>query len=284
MTSFLRHSAAHDTHRPSVELEDVSVRYDGAVALAGVSLRLNRGDLAAVVGPNGAGKSTLFNVIAGAIRPATGQVRIYGSGPAGHICVAYVPQRRHVDWSFPVNVHDVVMMGRIGKMGLFRWPGRRDHQVVQAALADVGMGEFAGRQIGELSGGQQQRVFLARALAQEAEVVLLDEPLTGLDAPSQEIMLRLVAELHGRGITILVATHDLQQAAEQFPLVALLNRRLVAFGPPPAVLTTQNLLEAYGGQMHVVHTDTGDLLLTDTCCGGGEALAIPGELGSPPQP
>jgi manganese/iron transport system ATP-binding protein len=265
VTTFLRHPAAHDAHRPSVELDDVSVRYDGTVALAGVSLRLNRGDLAAIVGPNGAGKSTLFNVIAGVIRPAAGQVRIYGSGPAGHICVAYVPQRRQVDWGFPVSVHDVVMMGRIGKLGLFRWPGRRDHQVVRAALADVGMSDYAGRQIGELSGGQQQRVFLARALTQEAEVILLDEPLTGLDAPSQETMLRLVEELHGRGITILVATHDLQQAADQFPLVALLNRRLVAFGPPTAVLTTPNLLQAYGGQMHVVHTDTGDMLLADTC-------------------
>ena len=122
MTTFLRHPAAHDAHRPSVELDDVSVRYDGTVALAGVSLRLNRGDLAAIVGPNGAGKSTLFNVIAGVIRPAAGQVRIYGSGPAGHICVAYVPQRRQVDWGFPVSVHDVVMMGRIGKMGSFAGP------------------------------------------------------------------------------------------------------------------------------------------------------------------
>ena len=124
---------------------------------------------------------------------------------------------------------------------------------------------------------------LARALAQEAEIVLLDEPLTGLDAPSQEIMLRLVEELHGRGITILVATHDLQQAADQFPLVALLNHRLVAFGTPRAVLTTPDLLQAYGGQMHVIHTDTGDMLLTDTCCGGGEPLALPGELGGPPR-
>jgi manganese/iron transport system ATP-binding protein len=129
---------------------------------------------------------------------------------------------------------------------------------------------FANRQIGELSGGQQQRVFLARALAQEAELLLLDEPLAGLDIPSQEAILRILAQMRGQGITLLIATHDLNQAAEQFDQMILLNRRVVAFGPPAQVLTTENLARAYGGQLHVVHTATGDVVVTDSCCGGGE--------------
>lgn len=270
-----KRSAQHDASLPAIELENVTVRYDQTTALEGVTLRLQRGDRVAVVGPNGAGKSTLFHVIAGVVRPVTGQVRIYGSGPGGHICVGYVPQRKVIDWDFPVTVTDVVMMGRVGKMGFLRWPSRADRAAVRHALHEVGMSDYADRQIGELSGGQQQRVFLARVLAQEAELLLMDEPLTGLDMPSQEAILALIDRIQAQGVTVMVASHDLNQAGQQFPLMLLLNRRVLAFGAPATVLTTANLLAAYGGQMHVVHTGEGDLLLADTCCSGGADLSVP---------
>lgn len=270
MFGSLSHSTRHDPTAPAVELQDVSVRYDGALALDHVSLHIQRGEQVAVVGPNGAGKSTLFNVITGILKPQQGRVRIAGSGPNQHICVAYVPQRNRIDWRFPVNVADVVMMGRVSKVGMLRRPGRNDREIVHAALAQVDMLPFARRQIGELSGGQQQRVFLARALAQEAELLLLDEPLAGLDIPSQEAILRILGQMRASGLTLMIATHDLNQAAELFDQMILLNHRVIAYGPPQMVMTADNLARAFGGQLHVVHTPTGDLLLTDSCCGGGE--------------
>jgi manganese/iron transport system ATP-binding protein len=275
MSPGTKRPTVHDATLPAIELENVSVRYEQAIALEQITLRLNRGDRVAVVGPNGAGKSTLFHVIAGVVRPAVGQVRIYGSGPGGHICVGYVPQRKVIDWAFPVTVADVVMMGRVGKMGFLRWPSAHDREVVHAALTEVGMQAFTKRQIGELSGGQQQRVFLARVLAQEAELLLMDEPLTGLDMPSQEVILALIDRIQQHGVTVMVASHDLNQAGEQFPLLLLLNRRVIAFGSPDKVLTTPNLMAAYGGHMHVVHTGNGELLLADTCCSGGTEIVLP---------
>lgn len=275
MKTFLQPAALrppHDPTLPSIQLHQVTAVYDGVMALDQISFALAQGDQVAVVGPNGAGKSTLFNIIAGTRKPTQGSVTIYGSGPQGHICVGYVPQRNRIDWRFPVTVYDVVMMGRVGKIGLLRWPRPQDRAIVDAALARVGMAAFAKRQIGELSGGQQQRVFLARALAQEAELLLLDEPLTGLDLPSQETILTLLAELRQQGVTVLVATHDLNQAAEQFAKVMLLNRRLVALGTPREVLTPALLSQAYGSQLHVVHSAAGDLLLTDSCCGEEDAI------------
>ena len=266
---------SHNATAPVLELEGVTARYDGTPALENVSFRVRRGDQVAVVGPNGAGKSTLFNIIAGILKPQQGVVRIAGSGPSDHICIGYVPQRNRIDWRFPVNVEDVVMMGRIGKIGLLRRPGREDRQKVRDALAKVDMLSFAHRQIGELSGGQQQRVFLARALAQEAELLLLDEPLAGLDMPSQEAILRILSQMRADGITILVATHDLNQAAEKFDQMILLNRRVIAYGPPSEVLTTENLARAYGGQLHVLHTADGDILVNESCCGGGQPPVAP---------
>jgi manganese/iron transport system ATP-binding protein len=263
-------TAHHDELAPSLELERVSVSYDGIPALEDISFSVQRSDQVAVVGPNGAGKSTLFNVIAGIVQPQRGEVRVYGSGPQSHICVGYVPQRNRIDWRFPVSVNDAVMMGRIGKMGLLRWPSRSDRRIVAEALERVQMQAYAKRQIGELSGGQQQRVFLARALAQESEILLLDEPLSGLDMPSQETFLNILSDLQAGGITLLIATHDLNQAAQIFPRILLLNHRLVAYGTPDDVLTEPILSEAYGDQMHVVHTENGDVIVTDTCCGGGQ--------------
>jgi manganese/iron transport system ATP-binding protein len=279
MPSLFYPQETHEAGAPALKLEQVTVQYNGIPALEDVTLQIHRGEQVAVVGPNGAGKSTLFNVIAGIVRPRRGKVSIYGSGPGRHICVGYVPQRNRIDWRFPVTVADTVMMGRIGRIGLFRWPGKKDRLRVAQALEQVGMSAYARRQIGELSGGQQQRVFLARALAQEAELLLLDEPLSGLDMPSQEALLQILGDLRREGITMLVATHDLNQAAELFPLLLLLNRRVVAFGTPTAVLTPENLAAAYGSQMHIIRSANGEMIITDTCCGGGHA-PVPAALGA----
>jgi manganese/iron transport system ATP-binding protein len=259
----------HDPHAPSLFVDALTVRYNGTEALRDVTFRLPAGQRLAVVGPNGAGKTTLFNVLAGAQRAVSGRVRIFGHGPGGDTCIAYVPQRSRVDWSFPASAAEVVMMGRIREIGPLRWPRRRDWDIVRGALEQVGLTDQAGRTIGELSGGQQQRVFLAQALAQEAELILLDEPFTGLDFPSQEALFAILDELRTAGVTELVATHDLNLAAERFDSVMLLNRRLVAFGRPAEVLTRDHLVQAYGGHVHVL--PEGDLLvLTDTCCEGDE--------------
>jgi len=269
MTTWMSRYVPHKEGAPVLEVSEVTVHYDGTLALDGVSFRLSRGEQVAVVGPNGAGKSTLFKVIAGVLPPSSGAVKVYGHGPGGHICIAYVPQRSQVDWTFPVNVADVVMMGRIGKLGLLRWPKARDWEYVRRCLQVVDIAHLADRQIGELSGGQQQRVFIARALAQEAELMLMDEPLTGLDVASQEDIFRILGELRRRGVTVLVATHDLTQAAERFDRVMLLNRRLLGLGQPEEVFTPERLVQAYGSHMRLVQTDEGLMVLNDTCCEGG---------------
>jgi ABC-type Mn2+/Zn2+ transport system ATPase subunit len=253
----------HDPDAPILDVRRLEVRYDGRPALESVTFHLHAGERVAVVGPNGAVKSTLFKVIAGVLPPASGEVKISGFGPGGHICIAYVPQRTQVDWRFPASVEDVVMMGRIGRIGLFGWPGREDWDTVHTALEAVDMQSLAGRQIGELSGGQQQRMFLARALAQEAELVLMDEPLNGLDLPSQEAILGVLDGLRQWQITVMVATHDLGQAAKSFDRVMLLNRRLIRFGAPGEVLTTDNLVQAYGGNLRL---DPSGMVVVDECC------------------
>ncbi|MCP4166377.1 MAG: metal ABC transporter ATP-binding protein [Chloroflexi bacterium] len=264
------------THRPDtpcLTVEEVSVRYNGHYALEHVSFEIAQGERIAVVGPNGAGKSTLFKVVAGTLRPSSGSIRIYGEPPGGHTCIGYVPQRSQIDWTFPVTVSDVVMMGRSAKIGLFKWPRKNDWQVVQQSLERVGMVGLSNRQIGELSGGQQQRVFLARALAQEAELLLLDEPLSGLDVPSQESIFEAMELLKAQHVTLLVATHDLDQAAEQFDRMMLLNRRLVAFGLPHEVFTPQHLVTTYGGHLHVIPGEEPgreQIALTDACCDGSD--------------
>ena len=260
----------HVASAAPVQLEAVSVAYNGKLALKEISFSLAAGDSVAVVGPNGAGKTTLFRTIAGAMQPSRGEVRVYGHEPGGHICIAYVPQRSEVAWDFPVTVQDVVMMGRIRKIGLFRWPRRKDWQFIRQAMGSVGVDQLADRQIAELSGGQQQKVFLAQAIAQEAELVLLDEPLGGLDLPSQEAIFEILEQLKGQGVSVLVATHDLNLAAERFDRVMLLNRRMIAIGTPDQVLTQSNLVQAYGGHLHPVQGESGLLVLTDTCCEGEE--------------
>lgn len=258
----------HIVDAPPIHLEAIDVRFNGTRALVDITTEIEPGKRIAVVGPNGAGKTTLLQVIAGTLNPNRGKVQIYGRHPQSHVCIAYVPQRSQADWKFPVNVREVVMMGRIRKIGLFRWPNQKDWAFVQSSLEQVGMHSFANRQIGELSGGQQQRVFLAQALAQGAEVILLDEPLNGLDIPSQEAILDILDQLSERGVTVLVATHDLELARERFDQIMLLNRTLIAFGSPDEVLVESNLIEAYSGGLHFVDGDEGRMLLTDTCCEG----------------
>ncbi len=247
---------------PCLQLVDVSVAYAGGphgrtarngrdLALQHISFQVESGQRVAVVGPNGAGKSTLLHLIAGTVQPTGGQVKIFGSGPGKHICIAYVPQRSQIDWTFPVTAADVVMMGRARQIGLLRRPSRQDKQIVAESLEWVKALPLAHKQIGELSGGQQQRIFIARALAQEAELLLLDEPLTGLDMPSQETIFAILDSLRPSGVTILMATHDLALAAEHFDQIMLLNQVMVAFGEPTAVLTQENLLHAYGGRVSI---------------------------------
>lgn len=260
----------HDPDAPILEVNKLSLRYDGQFALENITFHLHAGERVAVVGPNGAGKSTLFKVVAGVLPPTSGEVKISGYGPRGHICIAYVPQRSQVDWRFPASVADVVMMGRIGQIGFFRWPSHSDWDIVHAALEAVDMNTLANRQIGELSGGQQQRTFLARALAQEAELVLMDEPLNGLDVPSQEAILSLLEKLRLQKITVMIATHDLGQAASHFDRVMLINRRLIRFGAPQDVLTSANLLVAYGGHAQLIQGADGTTTLADSCCDGEE--------------
>lgn len=260
----------HQSDQPILNVARLSLRYDGHTALDDLTFHLHGGERVAVVGPNGAGKSTLFKIVAGVLRPTGGEVTVYGSGPGGHVCIGYVPQRTQVDWRFPVSVADVVMMGRIAKLGLFGWPKKHDWDFVRTALETVGIADLASRQISELSGGQQQRMFIARALAQEAELMLMDEPLTGLDVPAQEGLLSLFDDLKQRGVTVMVATHDLQQAALYFDRILLLNRRLVAFDIPEQVLKPEILLRAYGGKLTMVNGQ----IVADTCCEGDEHGAL----------
>jgi ABC-type Mn2+/Zn2+ transport system ATPase subunit len=270
----------HEPAAPTLELKHVSVLYGSGgsrsvdrpdrstedYALHEISFQLGMGQQAAIVGPNGAGKSTLFKVVAGTVKPIRGMVNIYGHDPDQHICIGYVPQRSQIDWSFPATVEDVVMMGRVGQIGLFRWPSRRDWEKVRGCLERVNASHLAKKQIGELSGGQQQRVFIARALAQGADLLLLDEPFSGLDSPSYGAILDVLGSLQEDRVAVMVATHDLNLARERFELVMLLNREIIAFGPAQKVLAPKNLLQAYGANMHVIDDNAEQFIVADGFC------------------
>ncbi|MGQ9476878.1 MAG: metal ABC transporter ATP-binding protein [Candidatus Bipolaricaulia bacterium] len=264
-----------------LEVSGLVVSYNGRLALEGVSFAVERGEGVAVVGPNGAGKTTLFRAIVGLVRPVAGTIRLAPedrssrSTPSGsanrQVQLAYLPQRSQVDWAFPVTVADVVMLGLIRRIGWLRLPGRRERLAVREALEQVGLGHLAGRQIGALSGGEQQRMFLARAIVQGAELLLLDESLTGLDAAAQEEILQLLEGLRERGgVTVLLATHDLNLAGARFDRVMLLNRRLLGLGKAEEVLTPERLRAAYGAQLRLVQTAEGLTVLCDTCCQEGQ--------------
>lgn len=264
--SSLTTPAAATTTVPALAIRHLTVRYRQTEALSDVSVDIQAGEQIAIVGPNGAGKSTLLKAIAGLQPITSGEIRFFGAEQAEPNTIAYVPQRLQVDWRFPVSVSDVVLMGRVGRIGLLRRPSRHDRLLAQRALERVGLAAFANRQIGQLSGGQQQRVFLARALAQEARLLLMDEPLVGLDIPSQDEIFRALAALRAEGVTILTALHDLQQAARYFDRVMLLNRRLIAYAPAREAFTAANLVATYGGHLHLLSSGDGLLTVADTCC------------------
>lgn len=265
----IRKTAHHQDDAPILSVENLTVRYETGIVLDSLSFDLLASDRVAVVGPNGAGKSTLFKVIAGVLRPSSGIVRVYGHEPGGHICIAYIPQRTQIDWSFPVTVVDVVMMGRVRKIGLFRWPKAADWDFCHHALEVVGLADLGNRQINELSGGQQQRMFIARALAQEAELMLMDEPLTGLDQPSQNNIFKTLDQLHQQGVTLFVSMHDLKLAAENFGRIMLLNQDIIGFGPPDQIFVPEVLNKAYSGHLHLI-TENGKTLAVNDSCWSGE--------------
>jgi ABC-type Mn2+/Zn2+ transport system ATPase subunit len=278
MTTLIRQMAhtesQHPASAPALAFRNVYAAYTpagngaDAYALEDVTFTVAAGEQVAIIGPNGAGKSTLLKLVAGALQPARGEVRLAGNDPAEHVCIAYVPQRSQLNTSFPATVEDVVMMGRARQIGLFRRARRGDRDVVRRSLARVDALHLAKMWMGELSGGQQQRVLIARSLAQEAALLLLDEPLTGLDTPSREKILEILESLRPDGVTVLVATHDLDLAVARFDRVMLLNRRIHAFDAGSVVATAENLARAYGGHVHRV--GEGDLLLVDNCCDDGE--------------
>ncbi|HSS37053.1 MAG TPA: metal ABC transporter ATP-binding protein [Patescibacteria group bacterium] len=252
--------------RPAIRLRGVAAGYGDRLALEGIDLDVPAGSLLAVIGPNGSGKSTLLKVIAGLLEPRAGSVEVLG-GPPGVAAsrVGYVPQAETVDWEFPVTVGEVVMMGRVPRIGILRGPGRADRAAVDAALRTVGMDDQVDRQIGALSGGQRRRVFLARALASEPDVYLLDEPVTGVDATTQEDLMAVLEAEAQRGKTVVATTHDLACAAHRFQEAALVNRRIIATGPAKDLILDQRLLaETYGGHVLVLpDLGAGALVLDD---------------------
>jgi len=247
-----------------LSLDHVTVAYGGrAAALDDVTMEVPHGGQLAIVGPNGAGKSTLFKALVGLLPLRGGSIELRDRDPHAQAePIAYVPQREEIDWSFPVTVSDVVMMGRYGRLGWLRRPRTVDRDVVASCLEELSIADLAARPVGDLSGGQQQRVFLARALAQEPHVLLLDEPFTGVDVNAKEALLDLLERLRRRGITVLVSTHDMQTASQRFELVAPLNGRLIAYGPPAAVFTHQHIGDAFGG--HALFLE--DMVVIDECC------------------
>jgi ABC-type Mn2+/Zn2+ transport system ATPase subunit len=246
----------------AVRLDQVSAGYGDRIALADVSIGIPAGSLLAVIGPNGAGKSTLLKVIAGLLEPYSGSVDVLG-GPPGREAkrVAYVPQAEVVDWGFPVTVGDVVMMGRVPLVGVGRSPGAGDRAAVRDALETVGMADAVERQIGRLSGGQRRRVFLARAIAAQPDLYLLDEPVTGVDATTQEDLMDVLEAEARAGRTVVATTHDLACAAQRFHQAAFVNGRIVATGPANMVLDPDLLAATYGG--HVIVLPAGERTVID---------------------
>lgn len=231
--------------KASLLVEDLTVEFEGHEALRDVTFAVGPGTLMGVVGPNGAGKSTLFDAIAGMLAIRKGTVTLRGADDRKG-ALAYVPQRESVNWHFPVTALDVVMMGRSGNLDWFRWPGRKDHEIVRACLRRVGLWERRSALMTELSGGQRQRVFVARALAQEADILLLDEAFSGVDVGAQGGLVEILQTLRDEGRIVLLATHDLTNLAQRFDQVLCLNHHVCAYGPPDEAFTSEVLEELYG--------------------------------------
>ena len=233
------------TSQPCITVEEVTVERGGHMALTDVTFDVDTGTLMGVLGPNGAGKSTLFDAIAGVLPIARGAVKLHGAA-AETGALAYVPQRDSINWSFPATVRDVVAMGRSGNIGWFRQPGKRDREMVRVCLERVDLWEHRSDMVTELSGGQRQRVFIARALAQEASVILLDEAFSGVDVGAQEGIVEVLQSLRDEGKTVLLATHDLTNLAERFDQILCINHHVCAHGPPDEAFTPEVLEELYG--------------------------------------
>ncbi|MDF2670979.1 MAG: manganese transporter ATP-binding protein [Paenibacillus sp.] len=243
--------------RIPLSIKGLTVAYQKKPVLENISLSVPEGKLIGIVGPNGAGKSTLIKAALGLIPSVAGEVRIYGRPyTEQRRLIGYVPQRESVDWDFPTNALDVVMMGRYGHLGWFKRPGAAERKIAMECLEKVGMADLAGRQISQLSGGQQQRIFLARALAQDAKLYLMDEPFVGVDAATEKAIITLLNELKQQGKTVLVVHHDLSTVKEYFDWVLLLNVKVMDFGPTEDVFTKENLQQTYGGRLTIL--DRGD--------------------------
>lgn len=244
--------ALDSSKSPAIIVENLTVSYGPKPALLDISLSIEKGLLAGVIGPNGAGKSTFIKAVLGFVKRDVGSVRILGiPAEKARGLVAYVPQRGAVDWDFPIQVKEVAMMGRYGNIPWYRDPGKKDWEIVDNALEMVRMSEFRDRQIGQLSGGQQQRVFMARALAQGSEILLLDEPFAGVDAATERAILDVLERAKQTGRTLIVVHHDLATAAEYFDRLILIKQRLYAYGPPEAVLQESLLSEVYEGRLRI---------------------------------
>lgn len=253
-------SAAGDP--PALHVDRVSAGYRGnRQALDNVSFKVETGERVAVIGPNGAGKSTLFKAIVGVMQISGGRITIYGEDThSSHTNVGYVPQQSAIDWTFPASVFDVVMMGRCRHIGWFRWPRNDDRDIVRDILEHLSLDQLADRQISELSGGQRRRVFIARAMAQDTRLMVLDEPFTGVDQTAEQEIIESLDILTNHGITLLLSTHHMENAALHFDKILILRQKLLAFGPPDDALTTANLREAFGSALPVM-THGDDLLM-----------------------
>lgn len=232
---------------PLLKVEQLTVNYDKTPVLWDINFEILKGMLVGVVGPNGAGKSTLLKTLLGMIDPLSGTIEFFGR-PLSHVRkkVAYVPQRSSVDWDFPITARELVLMGRYGHLGFFKWQTKKDRMLAEEAMERVGMLPFADRQIGQLSGGQQQRIFIARALAQDADIYLMDEPFAGVDNATEKALISLFEELAAQGKTLIIVHHDLSTVDRYFKWLLMLNTCLVASGPTGEVFHRDNLLRTYG--------------------------------------
>jgi manganese/zinc/iron transport system ATP- binding protein len=250
----------HQVENPIVELHDLTVSYHRKPVLWDIDLTLPPAAIIGIIGPNGAGKSTLLKAMMGLVELSSVYVKMFDQDlDQVRSRVSYVPQKESVDWDFPASVLDVVLMGRYGKLGLFTRPRKADKEVAMECLRQVDMIDYAKRQISQLSGGQQQRVFLARALAQEADLYFMDEPFAGVDAATEKAIIYLMKTMSTQGKTVIVVHHDLQSAQEYFDWAVLLNLRLIANGPVDQVMTRELLQETYGGKLTLL-AEVGDLL------------------------
>lgn len=243
------------TKTPILDVHDMTVAYHHKPVLWNIDVTLNEPSLVGVMGPNGAGKSTLIKAILGLVPRAGGEVRLFGQ-PLSKVRgrIGYVPQRESVDWDFPINVFDLVLMGTYGQVGWFRRPGRKERDWAMSCMNDLGISDLADRQIGQLSGGQQQRAFLARALAQKADLYFMDEPMAGVDASTEQAVFQLLQRLRSEGKMVIVVHHDIRSAPQYFDRMLLLNTRLVAAGPTSEVFKNDYLQRTYGGRLSALES------------------------------